>query len=155
MRAKWAIVAACLVAVVAIAYAAGKTSAPEVIRARRFEAVDPEGRVRGLMGMGSDGGSPVLALIDEKGKQRALLSLDPDGNPNLGLYDEKGTMRAVLSLAADGSPGLLLRDEKGPRASLALTSPLRFSRRAGEPLAQGSPALELLDERARPIAVLP
>jgi len=49
MRAKWVVVvvAVCLVVTVAaIAYAAGKTSAPAVIRAQRFEVVDAEGRAR-------------------------------------------------------------------------------------------------------------
>ena len=76
MRAKWAIaiVVVCLVVMVAaIAYAAGRASAPEaapdavaeVIRAQRFELVDAEGKVRGALGMGR--GQLVLAFADGGG----------------------------------------------------------------------------------------
>jgi len=124
MRAKWVIVilAVCLVATVAaIAYAAGKTSAPELIRAQKFELVDAEGRVRIEMSMGVNGQAPGIRLLDEKGQRCAALSLLPDGRPGLLFLDEKGRGGAKLSLEADGRPILWLNDEKRKvRAALGL-----------------------------------
>jgi len=117
MRLRWAIVlAACIVlAAVAAAYAAGqaRVSAPEVIRAQKFELVDAEGRVRGLMHMGRDGDSPALWILDEDGERRAGLGLLPDGTSGLALTDERGEARASLLLGPDGSPLLALTNEGG------------------------------------------
>ena len=76
-KGKWAVVLAVLVvlAAIALAYAAGqaKAAAPEVVRAQRFEVVDAEGRVRIALAMGGENGqSPGLALLDAKGKSRAV-----------------------------------------------------------------------------------
>lgn len=112
MRAQWVmvIVAVCLVVTVAaIAYAAGMSSAPEVIRAQRFELVDAEGKVRGALGIGR--GQPVLAFADEAGKTRVLLGLSDDGTPGLGLADAEGEVRAVVRVGEDGRPRVDLRNE--------------------------------------------
>lgn len=45
---------------------------PKVIRAEKFEVVDKNGKVRGELGLRSDG-TPILRLYDE------------DGNPRVGL----------------------------------------------------------------------
>lgn len=113
-RGKWAIVLAVVLVLgaVAVAFAAGKTRAPEVIRAQRFELVDAEGRLRGVVGSTVDA-SVAVALYDEKGRGRAGLALFPDGSPGLVLFDEKGKPRATLALLPDSGPGLVLLDEKG------------------------------------------
>jgi hypothetical protein len=69
MRLKWTIVVVALcvvVTAVAVACAAGRTSAPEVLRAQHFELVDVAGRVRAELGFWPDG-SPGLVLYDERG----------------------------------------------------------------------------------------
>ena len=159
MTRRWmiAVMAVSLVAaVVAIAYAAGKTPAPEVIRAQRFELVDAEGRLRAVL---TDAG---LVLYDEKGKSRATLSLDTDGRPTLSLSDERGKLRAMLAL--DGSPTLMLWDEQGEvRATLSLFSggpglslcDEKGKTRALLALLNGRPSLVLADEKGQPIAGLP
>jgi len=133
-RGKWAVVlAACIVlAAVAAAYAAGqaKVSAPEVIRAQRFELVDEKGSPRAMLGLLLHGG-PGFTLYDEKGNMRATLMVLPDGSPGFTFSDEK------LVLLADRGPGLTLYDEKGKmRAGLTV-------------LPDGGPILELLDSSGR------
>ena len=101
VRAKWVIVilAVCLVVTVAaIAYAAGKTSAPEVIQAQRFELVDAEGSV--LASLGETGGTPTLSLF-EKGRSSAGLMLLGSGVPGLRLFDQKGRLCARMALDDD------------------------------------------------------
>ena len=121
-RGKWAVVlAACIVlAAVAAAYAAGqaKMSAPEVIRAQRFEVVDAEGKVQAVLGLRRDGGA-TLDLSDAKGLKRATLTLLPDpGGPILVLSDARGEIRATLTVQ-QGGPSLTMRDAKGEeRATL-------------------------------------
>ena len=50
---------------------------PQVIRAERFEVVDKNGKVRGELGLRSDG-VPVLRLYDEDGAPRVGLSPKAD-----------------------------------------------------------------------------
>ena len=100
-----------VVAAVAVAYAAGQTPAPEVMRAQSFELVDAEGRVRGEMSMGARGRSPGLRLWDEKGEKRAELVL-VKGEPALTFYNEKGKARAEVAVV-NGKAVLGLCDEEG------------------------------------------
>ena len=108
------IVAACVVvAIAAVAYAAGKTSAPEVLRAQAFEVVDAEGKVCAVLGLRGDGGGN-LDLMDAKGLKRATLSVLPNGGPVLMLSDARGEERATLTVHS-----LTVRDETGgERAAL-------------------------------------
>ncbi|HXG18061.1 MAG TPA: hypothetical protein VNN62_03165 [Methylomirabilota bacterium] len=50
---------------------------PQVIRAEKFEVVDKNGRVRGELGLRSDG-VPVLRLYDEDGAPRVGFSPKAD-----------------------------------------------------------------------------
>lgn len=139
MKATWLILilAVCLVVTVAaLAYAVGKTSAPEVIRAQRFELVDAEGKIRAVLSSDPDGRpGPDLVLFDYKDEIRAKLALD-----GLELRDGKGHVRAAFVLR--DSPALMFVDEGGvPGAWLSVRN-------------DGTTALELSDERARTRAVL-
>ena len=145
-RSKWAIVVVVLVvlAAVATAYAAGKTAAPvqEVVRAKRFELVDAEGRVRIEIGMGGVDRrwqTPGVRLLDQKGNVRATLEVYPQGHPNLTLRDEKGEVRAMLALAFDDSPVIWMYDEKGK------------TRAVGGLGSDGSPILTLRDKEGEAI----
>jgi HEAT repeat protein len=162
MRARWVIVvvAVCLVVTVAaIAYAAGKTSAPEVIRAQRFELVDDEGRVRAALDV--LGGDPDVALHDREGRSRAVLSM-VGGSPRLRLFHENGEAAIGLSefrggalisalgagppgpsallAVAPGEAGLGLYDDKGRQrarvASLAICAIAAAPAPAEEPFAE-------------------
>ena len=136
-----AIAAVCLVmTAAAIAYAAAKTSAPEVIQAQRFELVNAEGEVRAVLGL-LLADKPSLVLNDEKGTLLAMLCVGFDGSPGLALYDEKGTMRVGVSLML-GSPLITLYDEEGTgRAGLSL-------------FPDGSPSITLHDEKGKVRAAL-
>ena len=117
MRLFFAVVAAVslVVAIAAVAYAAGKTSAPEVIRAQAFEVVDAEGKVCAVLGLRGDGGGN-LDLSDAKGLKRATLSVLPTGGPVLMLSDARGEERATLTVHR-----LTMRDETGgERATLTV-----------------------------------
>jgi hypothetical protein len=109
MRLHSAIPAAvCLVVVIAaVAYAAGKTGPPEVVRAQKFELVDPQGLTRATLGPWADGTSG-LNLMDVDGNRVAVLAVDTDGSTGLVLTD-KDLEAAVKAVVVRGKPGLKLR----------------------------------------------
>lgn len=98
--------------------------------------------LRGRMGrttvlLSAQGDAPVLRLCDREGRNRASLSLGPDGSPLLELSDEQGRIRASLGLTEDGGAGLGLSDEQGQaRAGLGLKE-------------GGAGALSFMDEAGR------
>ncbi len=104
MRLHWATVlaAVCLaVAIGAVAYGAGKASAPEVIRAQRFEVIDGKGVIRAQLGVTElAGGGVTLGLCDETGKARAGLSVSDMGPVNLTLTDKHQAPRISLTVHA-------------------------------------------------------
>lgn len=136
MRLQWVmvIVAMCLlVAVAAVAWAAGqaKASAPEVIRAQRFDLVDAEGRVRGRLSIASSSG-PALLLYDENGTVRARLRLSLDGSPTLDLYDTDGRGGVSAFPGTDGNPGVCLRDKEGTLRAGLFAEGLELSNEQGQ-----------------------
>jgi hypothetical protein len=85
-----------------------------LLRANRFELVDPAGKTRGGIGF-SDQGYPILALTDDVAEKltiRAELSITNEG-PGLALNDPAGRRRLVLLARDTGVSSLSLRDEKG------------------------------------------
>jgi len=133
VKAKWLMVAivACVALAAVMVGCAARQANPttlQVVRAQRFELVDAQGRVRIDLGMGVDGSTPCVRLLDGQDQPRIRLSLRPDGGPILGLGDEKGQPRAVLRVTADGSSILGLFDDKGKGgAGLAVLSDGRAS----------------------------
>ncbi len=59
---------------------------PEVVKARQFQLVDTEGRVRAELGLPF--GEPTLFLYDKEGRPRAWLTLERDGNPRIMFVDK-------------------------------------------------------------------
>ncbi len=107
------VVALCAAAtLVAVAYAAGKETAPEVVRAQRFELVDVDGKVRARLTVASTTG-PALLLYDQAGGVRARVWLTLDGSPYLNLYDANGRGGVSIFPGTDGNPGVCLRDKEG------------------------------------------
>ena len=101
-----------LVAVMLLAATSGKV--PDEIRAKRF------------------------VLEDAKGKERASLAAEADGQSRLILHDENGIGRAALGVLPDGSPVLGLGGKSGKaRLSLAVTAP------------NDTPILSLFDKEAK------
>ena len=109
-RAKWAVVMAALclvVAIVAMAYAAGQAKAvpvQEVVRARRFELVDDNGRVRAALQFTIGGWSKP----GTEGKTKE--EIEREEIPQLVLFDERGTKRADLNVDRHGSWFALSRE---------------------------------------------
>jgi hypothetical protein len=167
MRVKWAIVvvAFCVVVTaVAVAYAAGKTSAPEVIRAQSFELVDSEGTVLATLGAIPYGaGARGLAVMDSEGAMRVVLCVGPDGTAGLGVVDSEGVGRAALVGMPDGSYAVAVMDEKGtfPRVGLGVradgTSGLNVKDETGKLRVRAGSAedsswgLDVMDDQGSPV----
>jgi len=56
----------------------------------------------------------VLELVDEQGRTRSRLNVEPDGEVVLRLFDRDGTIRVKLGAGVDGSGLVLLNDETEP-----------------------------------------
>ena len=97
-----------------------RVMAEEVIRAKRFEVVDGEGRPRVVLG--TQGQTAGLVLLDGNGQSVAELAVNDEmGSTTLSLYDLRGSVRASLDLDPEGSPTLSLYDMAGePRLSLGV-----------------------------------
>lgn len=52
----------------------------------------------------------AVELVDERGKVRSRLNVEPDGIVVFRLFDQNGTIRVKLSAGEDGS-GLMMADE--------------------------------------------
>jgi hypothetical protein len=81
----------------------------KVVRAERFELVDPKTGARAELTL-LPNGNPGLLMRDKSGMARAGLMLKGDGSPVLSLYDKEQDGRASLSLSDEGTPLLRLSD---------------------------------------------
>jgi len=81
-----------------------------VVRAQRFELVNHDGDVVGVMENAEAG--PRLRLLDGQGVDRVLVELR-DGGPAISLCAADASPKAVLNLGSDGHPGLALVDSAG------------------------------------------
>jgi len=87
-----------------VAAAQEKSSAvPDVVKARRFEVVDPAGKTWTVVG------PSYLWLYDAAGNLSMSLTTDA-GMPGLWLFDAT-MLRAILGLTAEGSPSLEFWDK--------------------------------------------
>ena len=121
-RARLVVVIAVVCAVVtaaAIAYGAGKVSAPEVMRAQRFELLDSEGKVKAVLGMGRHG--PIvggLKIVDLDGNtifEEGAVVVSGGGVelPYLVLMDEEGRTRVEVTFDEVGDPAIRMTDGQG------------------------------------------
>src|SRR5688500_8373378 len=60
----------------------------------------------------------ALELVDDRGKIRARLNVEPSGEVVLRLLDERGTIRVKLGAGRDGSGLLLANDATEPGVHL-------------------------------------
>ena len=105
---------------------------PDVLRTKRLELVDDEGKVRAVLGTNEDGVTSLsvfdqsqrvrasleageipeqgsgLSVFDTNGKPRAVVGMhnDPDQDCYLTLLDVDGGHRAIVSFRTDGQAGL-------------------------------------------------
>ena len=150
-KGKWAIVVAVCVALaaVAMAYVAGqaRTTAPEVVRAQRFELVDAQGKTCGGLWIGKDG-APRLALGAEA-------SLCGGKDPSLLLLGKSGSSSLACGQEGKGEPSLQLMGEGG-MASVDAGKPCGLTVYGKDPTrflvariaSSGDPELRLMDLRS-------
>ncbi len=117
----------------------GQTSSvvPDTVEAQQFLLRDSSGKLRGAIGVLSDG-AVGLNFSDPSGRTRLTLDLAADGTPGLDLYDQDGKVRATMALGDAGQPGLGLFGPNGNlRTSLdvpaAKTPGLAFYKEDGKP----------------------
>src|ERR1700722_3431653 len=114
----------------------------DTVEAQQFLLRDSTGKLRGSMGVLSDG-AVGLNLSDPNGRTRVTLDLASNGTPGVDLYDQNGKERATIALGDAGQPGLGLYGPDGHlRTSLDIPAKkipgLAFYKDDGKP-AWGAP----------------
>jgi len=109
----------------------------DTVEAQQFLLRDSSGKLRGAMGVLSDG-AVGLNLSDPNGRTRVTVDLASNGTPGVDLYDQDGKVRATMALGDAGEPGLGLFGPSGNlRTSLdipaAKTPGLSFYTSDGKP----------------------
>lgn len=117
-------------------------TAPDTVQAQQFLLRDSGGKLRGSMGVLSDG-AVGLNLADANGRTRVTVDLASNGTPGVDLYDQDGKERATMALGDAGQPGIGLYGPDGHlRTSLDIpkadTPGLSFYHDNGKP-AWGAP----------------
>lgn len=79
------------------------------IRAQEFQLVDETGRLRASLGFSAQG-EPHLTMLDRRGAHVVWLGLAKDSG--LAIRDNDGKTRLVLTLDQAGEPSLVFRDRQ-------------------------------------------
>lgn len=111
---RWNISLGVMLVVGGLMAAEGLQEVPDVIRAKKFEVVDKDGKARLSLGLefGGDVG-PYLALMNKQEKPVAGLGVGvKEQSGGLFLSREDGSMYAVMK-SADGNSEFALADKKG------------------------------------------
>ena len=113
------------------------SAVPDTVEAQQFLLRDSTGKLRGSMGVLSDG-AVGLNLSDPNGRTRITVDLASSGTPGVDLYDQDGKVRATMALGDAGQPGLGLYGPNGHlRTSLDVpggkTAGLAFYKDDGQP----------------------
>lgn len=90
----------------------------DVVAAQSFVIRDSEGRSRGGMGC-LPGQVPSFTLLDANGNKPLQIMVSPDGNPIIALLDEVGATRIVMT-AKSSSSGFSLLNNGHVRAKFAV-----------------------------------
>ena len=87
---------------------------PPVVQAERFEVRDKNGKVRAIFGLTEDKANMVeLVLMDEVGRSRLRLSVDPTGLTGIGVYDPPEHERIGVISVPNGRAGITIREPVG------------------------------------------
>jgi len=111
-----------------------------VVRAKRIEVLDKQGRLRAVFGMAKED-KPGIALYDKSGGVSFVVGVDADGRASLSVQG-KGGSNVALTVWPNGSTGLILHDNKGKVRGV-----LRISEK-------GSPVLGFDDENGKTRLIL-
>ncbi|MFO0955918.1 MAG: hypothetical protein U0800_00460 [Isosphaeraceae bacterium] len=98
---------------------------PDVVEARRFNVRDSDGEIRASLyyDAGTDPQEAILALFDQAGNSRIILSVNQQDMPSFYMYDKENDLRLATALEADGSPVQIFFPEPGsvePRPALSV-----------------------------------
>lgn len=133
----------------------GKVMSVEQISAKGFFLEDENGKLRGVLTL--DEGEPYLALYDNKGTTRALMTVGGKRATGFTVTDEKGMARAVMEMTSDG-PRFNLGDENGKYRVVMVCTPKSVGMglndengktRAMLSLRTEGPALDLVDQNGK------
>ena len=102
---RWATGALMLVCGALFTMAQTSSTVPDTVQAQQFLLRDSGGKVRGAMGVLSDG-AVGLNLSDTNGRTRVTVDLASNGTPGVDLYDQDGKERATIALGDAGQPGI-------------------------------------------------
>lgn len=81
----------------------------DVIRTRRLEIVDAQGKVCATLSAGKDS-NPSLKIFDKYGVARIDVSIDEDGIPGVGIFDIEGSERIWMMVDNENTPLIDLYD---------------------------------------------
>jgi hypothetical protein len=84
----------------------------DTVEAQQFLLRDSSGKLRGSMGVLSDG-AVGLNLSDPAGRTRVTVDLSANGTPGMDLYDKDGKIRETMALGDSGQPGVGLYGPDG------------------------------------------
>jgi hypothetical protein len=84
----------------------------DTLEAQQFLLRDSSGKLRGSMGVLSDG-AVGLNLEDPSGRTRVAVDLASNGTPGIDFFDQDGKMRATIALGPTGEPGVGLYGPDG------------------------------------------
>jgi hypothetical protein len=84
----------------------------DTVEAQQFLLRDSSGKLRGSMGVLSDG-AVGLNLSDPAGRTRVTVDLSANGTPGMDLYDQDGKIRETMALGDSGQPGVGLYGPDG------------------------------------------
>lgn len=120
----------------------GEALADDVVRAKRFEVVDDEDNVQGVLGeldggviglqlydetgttrlsiavLNQKGGAPIVYFRDQNGTNRLQLQVDPNEVSTLVINDASGKLRAVIGTDQDGNSQLGYEAKDGSQRRL-------------------------------------
>lgn len=82
----------------------------KIVQASKFELVDESGKQRAILAVDADHRS-VLEFLGEHGETRSRLGISSDGSPFLALIGSDSKVRAVLHLDKTERPSLAMSDE--------------------------------------------
>lgn len=86
------------------------------------KVADLEARIVQLEKQSAEGKFKAISIVNEEGKEQAVLGMRKDGTPQLKMVDKEGNNRVLLRLHADGTPVLVMWG-KGTKSSVYLSVP--------------------------------
>ena len=79
---------------------------------KSIRIVDEKGKEHAMLGMRKDG-TPQLKIVDKDSKNRFLLRLHPDGTPVLVMWGKGTKSSAFISVPGEGPPSMMMFDKDG------------------------------------------